>query len=827
MNLKIFRIVLVISKKMKILSIILWILLLYLLPEYKFNIFPMDKNNDIIIESSTPMISQTVIEDVITNPLESILSTKNYIQSYETMIENGRFRIKVTLHDKIEPLTVIQNLKREIVTLEKNLPSEYSRIRIFKHSSEDEPDLIFAFDSDTLSKSYILSHLKVNLIKAILNHNGVKQVKIYGNEKYNYSLNYDSKKIFLQKVNTSQLLLDLSNITSQMLDKDNTNRVEGWNPLLDYKDKIQLTRNIVMSSDSFAIKKEKSISTGIHRINSKELAVICIYSDNFLTSTYLYNLIQFNTFLNFYSLSEDVKIIPIYFSFYQNIKYTIENVIFILVPVLFILLKYIHKKKYFLIQFIRSTLNSLPILFFSIYLMDKNIDISLVYSLIYSFLFIYFNLSKLNSIQNPKKYFKIYLELFIKLIINSMIIYLIIKILKENGTLVFKILIQYISFTLYFIFHYLLFKPEKKYSYSIRFISFQIFKIISFILNHLVKLNNHINSIFNNKFSKLKIYTERFNELHKKYQNRIPNYSYSLIIFLLFLSICKLISIDFPSQKGEVIMGILEMPSGYNLSNTESISRIIESNLLSTRKVFQIYSHIQNEHVKYYLKLNENEELSKAELKQISKLANPGYFYIPSQNNKNNTQEIQFIGNNYNTIQKSISLFTKKILQSNPEVEVILKYKPPFQNLLMTPDSQKLSFANIPPSSFSYNTKIQLSGAIFTRIFEKDEIVDFRLQDKNKPIAINHWNNDFQTHNQSILYNNNYSDFQYIEEFSIYRKKNGKKILSLLLKDFKDQDFLTEVINELEKSNEVVIQIINSQVKDSYFYLFILSILLL
>ena len=422
MNLKIFRIVLVISKKMKILSIILWILLLYLLPEYKFNIFPMDKNNDIIIESSTPMISQTVIEDVITNPLESILSTKNYIQSYETMIENGRFRIKVTLHDKIEPLTVIQNLKREIVTLEKNLPSEYSRIRIFKHSFEEQADLIFAFDSDTLSKSYILSHLKDNLIKAILIHNGVKQVKIYGNEKYNYSLNYDSKKIFLQKVNTSQLLLDLSNMTSQMLDKDNTNRVEGWNPLLDYKDKIQLTRNIVMSSDSFAIKKEKSISTGIHRIKSKELAVICIYSDNILTSTYLNILIQFNTFFKFYSLSEDVKIIPIYFSFYQNIKYTIENVIFILVPILFIILKYTHKKKHFLIQFIRSTLNSLPILFFSIYLMDKNIDISLVYSLIYSFLFIYFNLSKLNTIQNPKKYFKIYLDLFIKLIINSMII---------------------------------------------------------------------------------------------------------------------------------------------------------------------------------------------------------------------------------------------------------------------------------------------------------------------------------------------------------------------------------------------------------------------
>jgi glutaredoxin 2 len=158
---------------------------------------------------------------------------------------------------------------------------------------------------------------------------------------------------------------------------------------------------------------------------------------------------------------------------------------------------------------------------------------------------------------------------------------------------------------------------------------------------------------------------------------------------------------------------------------------------------------------------------------------------------------------------------------------MILKYKPPFKNLMMIPNPQKLSFANIPPSTFAYNTKLQLSGAIFTRIFENREIRDFRLEKKNKSTEIKQWESDFQTYNQNILYNKNYSQFETIEEFSIYRKKNGKKILSLLLKDLQDQSYLTKTINEIEKTNEVVIQYINIQNKDSYYYLFLLSILLL
>jgi hypothetical protein len=815
------------SKKKGILSLTIWIVLLYLLPNFKFQIFPLQQSNEYIIESSTPMVSQAVIEDVLTNPIEVILSTKKSIKSFETFIENGRFRIKVLLHDKVDSLIELQNIKREISTFEKNLPSDYSRINVYMHSTEDEPDLIFAFESEELSKSTILTHLNDILKTELLSTRGVRQIKVYGQEKYNYTLNYDSKKLSLQKINSSQLLYDISTMATQVIDKEK-NRMEGWNPLIDSKDKLYLSNNLVIPSDSFTISKTKAMSLGIHRINSKELPVLCIYTENYIASIYLYTLIQFNHILKIISIPENIKTIPIYFSFYENSKYIYENTLIIIIPILLILIKNNNRNKSFRIQFLKSILNSLPILFITTFLIDKKIDIWFIYSLLFSLLFFYFHLPKLNMIQTQKQGYKLYLEVILKIMINSALLYIIIKLLKEEGAFFYKILFQFSSFTIYFLFLYLFSKSEKTYKYPYRFISFQIYKTNSFFLAIFVLLKNKLDSIFTPKLSKINQYVKYIKDLHDKYKNKISHSLFSYILFIIILSICYYFSFEFPFHKGGVIMGILEMPAGTSLNNTDSISAKIEFNLISTKKVVQVYSHIQNENVKYYIKYAENEILTEDEIKQISRLANPGYFYIPSLNNRNTKlQEIQFYGNNYNTLQNSISLFTKKILESNPEIEMILKYKPPFKNLLMIPNPQKLSFANIPPSTFAYNTKLQLSGAIFTRIFENGEIRDFRLEKKNKSTEIKQWESDFQTYNQNILYNKNYSQFETIEEFSIYRKKNGKKILSLLLKDLQDQSYLTKTINEIEKTNEVVIQYINIQNKDSYYYLFLLSILLL
>jgi hypothetical protein len=827
MNPRLFKMIIKCSKKKGILSLTIWIVLLYLLPTFKFQMFPLQQSNEYIIESNTPMVSQAVIEDVLTNPIEVILSTKKSIKSFETFIENGRFRIKVFLHDKVDSLIEIQNIKREISTFEKNLPSEYSRINVSMHSTEDEPDLIFAFESEELSKSAILTHLNDLLKTELLSTRGVRQIKVYGQEKYNYTLNYDSKKLSLQKINSSQLLYDISTMATQVIDKEK-NRMEGWNPLIDSKDKLFLSNNLVIPSDSFTIAKTKAMSLGIHRINSKELPVLCIYTENYIASIYLYTLIHFNHILNIITIPENIKTIPIYFSFYENSKYIYENLLFITIPILLIFIKNNNRNNSFRVQFIKSILNSLPILFIITFLFDKKIDICIIYSLLFSLLFFYFHLPKLNMIQTQKQGYNLYLEVILKIMINSTLIYVIIKLLKEEGVLFYKTLFQFSSFTIYFLFFYLFSKSEKTYKYPYRFISFQIYKTNSFFLAIYVLLNNKINSIFTSKLSKINQYVIQIKDLHDKYKNKISHSLFSYILFIIILSICYYSSLEFPFHKGGVIMGILEMPAGTSLNYTDSISAKIEFNLISTKKVVQVYSHVQNEQVKYYIKYAENEILNEDEIKQISRLANPGYFYIPSLNNRNTKlQEIQFYGNNYNTLQNSISLFTKKILESNPEIEIILKYKPPFKNLLMIPNSQKLSFANIPPSTFAYNTKLQLSGAIFTRIFENGEIRDFRLEQKNKSTEIKQWESDFQIYNRNILYNKNYSQFETIEEFSIYRKKNGKKILSLLLKDYQDQYYLTKTINEIEKINEIVIQYKNIQNKDSYYYLLILSILLL
>lgn len=827
MSPKQFKIIVLFSKKKKILSLILWIVLLYLLPTFKFQMFPSRQDNEIIIESSTPMISQAVIEDILTNPIEIILSKKKSIKSFETFIENGRFRIKVSLNDSDDYFNVIQNIKREIDIFEKSLASEYSRINVYKNTTEVEPDLIFAFESEMLSKATILTHLNNILKTEILSTKGVKQIKVYGYEKYNYTLNYDSKKLSLQKMNSSQLLSELSSMTSQKIDKEQ-NRLAGWNPIIDSKDKLYLSKNLVIPSESFSISKTKAMSMGIHRINSKELPVICIYTENYITSIYLYTLIQFNHILKIFTIPENINIIPIYFSFYENSKYVYENIYIIVVPIILIFLTNTKNIKNFRTQFLLSTLNSLPILFIATYLIDKKIDICIVYSLLFSLFFFYFNLDKFYKLHTQKQLFKLYIEILFKISINSALIYMMIKLLKEEGVFIYKIVLQFISFIIYFLFYYLFSGREKRDSFFYRFISFQIYKIKYYIISIYVLVKNKLELIINRKISNTNKYIIQIIYLHGIIKNKLSKSLFKFILFIIVLNICKYSSIEFPSHNGGVIMGILEMPAGYSLSNTDFISAKIESRLLSTKKVIQVYSHIQNEHVKYYIKNAENEVLTEDELKQISKLAIPGYFYIPSLNNySTKTQEIQFYGNNYSTIQNSISLFTKKLLESNPETEVILKYKPPFKNLLMIPNSQKLSFVNIPPSYFSYNTKLQLSGAIFTRIFENGEISDLRLEKKNKSMAINQWENDFQAYNRNIIYNKNYSDFQPIEEFSIYRKKNGKKILSILLKDFQDQDFLIKTINEIEKSNDVVIQSIQPKTKDFYYYLLILSILLL
>lgn len=820
---KLFYLYIIFSKKFKILLLFSWLSLFIIVPEMRVNIFPEIKINQIIIESTTPMISQNVIEELITNPIESILSNKKFIKFYETIIESGRFKINLEVDNSQNSYSFLQILKREILLLEKKLPSEYSRINIYSNTQEDDPDLVFAFENDELSKSYLYSFLVNNIKNKIKIKEGVRQVKLYGEESYNYNFQYDSNKISLEKVNSSQILMNLSEMTRQTKSLEDNIYLEGWNPLKELKDKIYLNNNLLLNENEFLIKKNPTIISSIHRINSKELPVICIYTETIFTSIYLYIVLKYNFIFHSFDLPETTKIIPIYFSLYQNYIYLYENTLIINLLLLLILFKIIKNNGDSFYQFIKDFIYSFPLILIVIFYIDKTVDISILYTIQLSFLFFYIHALKSDYRVLKNTSTKMFFPLVIKIITNSSIVYCVVRLSKINEDLAIKIILEFIVFTISLIFLHINSKPiQTKFLYH-RFISYKLFCFYFFLSNN----SKVLGSFLEKKYSKDTTKVVHFFNRNKKLFKITPFSTFFILIIFSLVFIGNLFSFEFPTSNGDVIMGILEMPAGYNLSTTESISKKIESTLISSRKINLVYSNIQNEHVKYYLKINDNEEFSDYDLKEISKLAVPGYFYLPKYRKNRDEIELQFYGMNYSEIQDAIYLFSEKIREIEIESEVIFKFKPPFKNILLTPNFQKLSLANISPHSFVNNTKIQLSGGVISRIFENDKIMDLKLEDKNKTRDVNQWGNSFQAHNNMILFNKNYSSLLEVEEFSVYRKKNGKKMLSILLKNIKNKNNINTLIEDIEKNTNIVVQLLKTKMNDKLYLSLVLILLLL
>jgi hypothetical protein len=518
-----------------------------------------------------------------------------------------------------------------------------------------------------------------------------------------------------------------------------------------------------------AYKANKQRST-LHRLNGEESLGVTIHLDSIASSLYFFLGLQFLTF------SQNLEIQIIYHSFQNISSIFLQNINYLLLPFVMFLLMVFNQDKSS--KNIPSIFVSSFLSFLFVVLIYSYLDLALIYGMGFSFLI----LSVSNPLKNGRSpHFK-WALLF------SSISLLVLLFPIEHKELYLSSLCCAFLFTnvFWFLFAYRGECSPLK-SLLVRYFFYTLHKKIQFIKklgSTLKPFGTWISPTWKSKYN---------------LKNILVSFVL-LVVSIVYFFFPRLPAIFLPSLYGEVLIGNLDLPTGTPMSTTNDLSKKVEMNLVQSTFFKNVYVKIFNERAKYYLQIKDGNLPDTSYMRTISGLGSPGYFYIPSESfREGDVLEIDFYGEDILQIWNTIQKFQSELQKQSSEIEIIYKFKIPYQRLDLVPSPSRLMVSGIYPSLLS--TIINTNSGIVSRVYTDEKLMDIRLEEESQTNVSNKYLNEFSSFKMKQYLPSHYFQPKPNEEFSVLRKVNGQLVLSILLfeKEQKKGSFL-DFFKKLESS---------------------------
>lgn len=297
----------------------------------------------------------------------------------------------------------------------------------------------------------------------------------------------------------------------------------------------------------------------------------------------------------------------------------------------------------------------------------------------------------------------------------------------------------------------------------------------------------------------------------EKFQTR-P--SFFLIFYLL---ICLLCLILFSASNHEFVnkveekqlVGNLEFPSGTSFTKINETALKVETLLSDRQGIKEINSRIEAGQasivVKFFDSMSDVDELGK-ELEELVGNIKPAFIYFSGGNDEATLKEITIdvIGDDLALLDKIVRSVSSKAQEISPNVRhVLLRYKPPREEVQVVIDKDKGERSGITAQEIGQSVRFGVQGGVATKFLEDGREIDVRIQyekdfrDKISDIK------DYQVTNEN-------GDLIPLMEIStlvrgttpvrIYRK-NKRRVLSFSMR-FSDSN-ISDIIDNLNELKQI------------------------
>jgi hydrophobic/amphiphilic exporter-1 (mainly G- bacteria), HAE1 family len=702
------------------------------------------------IEWKVPEGSVSLLDQKGALPLEASLKRMEGIERFETHIEYEYMRITIQFSESVSTQNLLFSLRREIQDLETHLPPYLPRFRLHTKTQESEPDFVIGLEAEGISREDLVVKIQKEILPKWKQISGVKQIQLFGEELIESRLQYDRKRLEATAFSSPELFQKISgNLDSKQISDTIYHPLSFLDTTLGSSG-FTFSEGKLFSQDFLKAYSAKKTKRLIHRINAEETVGLTLTTDSFLSNVY------FSCILLFGELPLGIRADLIYSSL-QNLGSLFKNHLFILfVPLIVYFVLKSFQKKFCPGWF--SLLYSVSISFLALLLITRSLSLSLLYGMGYSFFVTSVYLSKESLLRVPITWIPMYGILYI-------VVHFIPKDMRD-----FSLQSLFSSFLFL---HFFWFFSEK----------FGSFKPSSYLVVRFFL------SIFYKKISKIREFFSKISKWLDSLSEKLPFFrgirSFLAPLGFFLLSVLYFVFPNLPtffepSQRGEVLRGVLEFPSGTPMSTTNSMSLRLESILLGGDFFDKIYAKVQNDRSQLYLYTRKDTLPDPDFWRWISSVSAPGYFYLPTESFLDrDILEINVWGNDMQTIWTSILEFQNQLKISHPEIQMVTKFKMPSQRWDLRVDPFRCMVSEIISSDLG--THFQSRSGILAREYKNGQLTDIRLEESPPSYHLQDTLADILKYKNKSVHPSYYYSPSMEEEFNVVRKINGQMVLSFLL----------------------------------------------
>ncbi len=698
----------------------------------RFSLFPVRTYPGLTINLDYPGADANKIEKIITIPIEEVIASVGGIQEIRSFTETGKAKLNVQFQNNVDLDFKTLELKERIELIASSFPRESRKPTVFKYDPEQVPILIYNLKSERMQLDEIREIVERSLKPELENIEGISQVIVAGGKNREVivacdKLQLESYKISLREVlSTIQANNKLAGIgtveNNKLTDKVYSNgKLKDIFQIRDLAVYIKETTNATRIQDIAKVSLDFRDEDNSSRINSQETVGIYVYktfSGNPLEISTLVqkNISNFNfsniTVLKSYDLSETIE---------QAFYNLIFNVTFGLL-ISFYFFYFILRSVRIILVHLLNILSSFLIIFLLFRVFDISFNILSVAGLILGLClwtgalsFIY--LGNKNHLLEDK-YDTFYKEY---LVVSFLILSLSLSLKPLNPIDSQNMFIISVASVLFFWINYITFP-----------ILFVLLKNKNF--NFPFKLTLIKKTFQYTKFPLKKIF-HLDSELRKDIKDKEKIYGIVLIGIILYgLYIIFTIDrdSDFATNKKELV-AFIELPSGTGFDFTNETTKKIEKKLIGLKGIEEVMAKVEPSHSLLILKIAEG-VVTDTEYINFLKTSvgniSPAFLYFSSDSSQGSMLEmsIDVIGNDLDELDRIVRELNEKAKGLQGVSEVVLRYKPPRDELSLVLDDYKLLKAKLSHAEVGDFLKLAIQGGVATKFIYNERETDVRVR---------------------------------------------------------------------------------------------------
>ncbi|MDX1957399.1 MAG: efflux RND transporter permease subunit [Leptospiraceae bacterium] len=739
----------------------------------KFTLFPSSIYPGLAISLDYPGGDANKMEEVITLPIEEMISVVGGIREIRSYTEAGKVKINIEFDTNVDLDFKTLELKERIDLISHTFPREAHKPTILKYDPEQIPILVISFNSPTLNLTNIRESVERNIKTELENIEGISQIGVaggkihevlvscdkqqleaygislrevsnsldknnknsmvgrvekFGTEKSLYSFGKFKDLFEIQQVpvsldygRTPVLIQDIAEVKMAFRDEDNAARVNGV-------DTVSMYIYKTFSGDALEI--SNAVLKKIQLAQLSNISYNITYNQaDYIRKTYINLIIVFFIGLFFHS-------IYLYFSFHTNIYTPIINLLSILGA--------------FLVVCLFLTIFKLPLNLVTV----SGIGIALVFWSF--FIFVIRGYPRKGAFPEG---FHSFGSLLILLSLSLIIIpILLLPFNKDMSFNLFQTNIVAIIFfgSTYFLFPvFFIILPREKLSITIQinkkfflFFDYKLKDTKIYLLSKIGKLKHSakiisfltlVNSKVNEKLEEIPSLPRKLHEGTLWFYGIVIKHERIFFFFLIILFVGSIYSYYFSKKETgysieeKQIIAFLELPSGSNFKLTDKITRETEKKVLEVKGVKAVDSKVDSDRSLLFIKVFDHVNIDDSftnYLKTSVGNTDPAYLYFSSDNVKTVSREVTFdiLGTDLEELQKQVDLSAERAKATENISEVTLRFKPPREELKLYISGYKAMNSNLKLPEIGDFLKMAIQGGISTKYISNNREIDVRVR---------------------------------------------------------------------------------------------------